>query len=155
MLRRSRKVQQSRFLERTFPTGREALIGSADEGEWETVLHQRWLAEGKQLWQCGACVEFHNSMSIANALRQRWHYGRGYAADRVKESSLPIRVVLGAGSLALPVLLCARIAMDSVRRRSLFGFLESFGWILLLTIAWSCGEMAGYMSGKPTTARIF
>ncbi len=133
---------------------REALQ-QLTENEWETAQHQRWCREGRQLWQSSATVEFHNSMSVSNALRQRWHYGKGYAADRVEHSSLPVRMALGVASLALPALLCSRIARHCARRGSLQQFAPSLGWILLLTVAWSCGEMAGYLGGKPTAARIF
>ena len=133
---------------------REALA-AAETGEWETVMHREWVASGKQLWQSQACVEFHNSMSIANALRQRWHYGRGYAADRVNGASWPVRLGLAIASLALPALLCARMARDSARKLSLLTFLRALGWILVLTVAWSAGETVGYVAGKSRTARIF
>lgn len=137
---------------------RQALQESADlleRGKWETLLHQRWVKAGRHLWQCGACVTFQNSMSKVDALRQRWHYGRGYAADRVQDSNWLVRIGLAAASIGLPCLLSMRIGRDCAERGNLATFAQASGWIFALTTAWSCGEAVGYLAGKPATVRIF
>ncbi len=124
-------------------------------GEWETALHQRWADEGKMLWQSEARVTFENSMSIPQGIRQRVHYGRGYAADRVRGASVVKRVGFAFVSLALPALLLVRIARDCSRKGLLRVLLPSLGWTVVLVIAWSWGETAGYLFGKSSGARIF
>lgn len=139
-----------------FSYKRSAIEDAASfQGEWETVLHQQWIRQGKKMWQSEACVSFENSMSIQQGIRQRWHYGRGYAADRVREASAARRLVFAVISLALPALLLARMARDCSRKGLLPIFFRSFAWTVILTIAWSWGETTGYLFGKSSAQRIF
>ena len=137
---------------------RRALMECADamnRGEWETLLHERWVHAGKQLWQSGASVKFRNSMPVLDALKQRWHYGRGYAFDRVQDSSWFTRLGLGIASLGLPVLLLGRLGRDCAKKNLFARLGRSIGWVVALTIAWSWGETAGYLGGRPRGIQIF
>src|SRR5207245_9536237 len=100
---------------------RSALDGSRDlldAGAWETLLHERWVREGRRLWiRSGAAIVFHNGMRKADALRMRFHYGRSYAAARFPSNRRLARFVYGAGSLLLPVVLTWRTARAAIARR--------------------------------------
>ncbi len=137
---------------------RSALDASSDltdQGSWETLLHERWLSQGRRLALSGAAVTFFNSMSRHAAIRQRWHYGRGYAAERISGSPLAIRIVYAAGACILPLLLICRIGLVSYRKRLLPEFIRSLSWVSLFCVCWSAGEMAGYALGKSSKAHIF
>ena len=137
---------------------RAALEESADllqAGEWETLLHARWLRSGRTLRFGRATVIFENTMTAETAVRQRFHYGRGYAADRVRGRALPIRLLFGLGTAALPALLVSRLAAAAARSGRGPDFLRALPWTFVLCAAWSLGELAGYLSGPPRRARIF
>ena len=100
--------------------------------------------------------------------RQRFHYGRGYAAERTRDASLATRLLYAAATAGLPVLLTWRIVRD-VRRtarmappgnqaaaRHLPAMLaRAFHWVVLFNTAWAAGELAGYLGGKPVDPQIF
>jgi hypothetical protein len=137
---------------------RAALDDSADltsQGEWETMIHQRWLQAGRQLTQCGASVTFFNSMSPSVAMRQRWYYGRGYAADRLRNAQWPIRLAYAGAACTLPLLLTWRAGKSAPAKKLLPAFFRSLGWILLMNSCWSAGEIAGYLAGQDPEVRIF
>lgn len=137
---------------------RSALLERPDyleSGRWETFLHQQWLAEGRELHLCGAAIEFHNTMPPAVALRQRFHYGRGYAAERVEDVRGPQRWLYAAFCPVLPFLLTARMAA-AARRKGILGlFARALAWTLLLNAAWSAGELCGYLLGPDPQPRIY
>ena len=63
------------------------------------ACHQRWLDRGLSLHMTPALVTFENAMDLATALKQRFHYGRGYGAERLKRAGKLARLSSGeAGS---------------------------------------------------------
>ena len=126
-----------------------------EAGAWETFLHERWLAQGRPLWLCDARVEFRNTMKPGAALRQRYHYGRGYAAERVRYQAGSKRYLYAALSPALPLLLTVRMARRAFSKDLAGWFLRASGWVLALNVAWSAGEAAGYLLGADPEPRIF
>ncbi|MEP7132730.1 MAG: hypothetical protein ABI914_06165, partial [Acidobacteriota bacterium] len=88
-------------------------------------------------------------------LRQRFHYGRGYAADRVRGRGVPVRILFALASPLLPALLLRRLGAAAARSRRGRDFLRALPWTLALTVAWSFGEFAGYVSGAPSRSQIF
>jgi len=126
-----------------------------DAGVWETVLHERWLAQGKMLRTTNAAIDFVNTMSRPTALRQRFNYGRGYAAERIEFAPAWRRVYWAAISPLLPGLLVWRTLRGAAAKGLGPQAARSLGWILLLTCAWSAGEVVGYALGTPGRAKIF
>jgi hypothetical protein len=78
----------------------------------------------------------------------RFHGGRSYAADRCATISASHRVGLALGSPALPILLTWRLARTTCERRLVKEFLRSLGWSFAFNVAWSCGELTGYLRGR-------
>ena len=137
---------------------RNALDAGSDltsKGEWESLLHDRWLKEGRELILCPAAVTFYNSMSPGVAMRQRWHYGRGYAADRVRARNFVVRCCFAAIAVFLPVLLTCRITALAQRKQLFPAFFRAFFWICVLNCCWSLGELVGYLAGKDPEPQIF
>lgn len=91
------------------------------------------------------------------ALRERFVWGRSYAATRSAAATPGRRVFLVALSPVLPPLLIARMASTVADRGRLGGvYLRALPWIALLTTSWSLGELAGYVTGRagpPDTVR--
>jgi hypothetical protein len=133
----------------------EASVDLTGRGEWETIIHQRWLQRGFQLTLSGATVTFFNSMSPGVALRQRWQYGRGYGADRLRGAGGPRRFAYAGAACLLPLLLTWRTASAAWQKHLFPAFLRSLGWVLLLSLSWSMGELVGYIAGKGRETKIF
>ncbi|MCB1022359.1 MAG: hypothetical protein KDC27_20690, partial [Acidobacteria bacterium] len=121
---------------------------------WETFLHARWLAAGQTLRLCEATIGFDNNMTPAAALGQRYHYGRGYAADRVRCEGVP-GLLYALLSPLLPPLLTLRQGRHAFAKGMGAAFVRALGWVMLLNAAWSAGEAAGYLFGPDPRPRIF
>ena len=133
----------------------ERLQGLLAQGHWETVLFERWAAQGKRLLLAEGTVEFRNSMTLREILRQRFTYGRRYAAVRRRGRGLLARAAYAAFCLVLPGLLCARTARVALQRRFFARFLRALPFVLLFHSVWSAGEMAGYLFGAPERNEIY
>jgi len=137
---------------------RAALEQSRDlleAGTWETLLHQRWISQGHVLRMSSALVLFENTMNPSTAFRQRFHYGRGYAADRVSRARWFRRLVYASFCPVLPALMTWRLARVAWRKARMKNFQQAVHWIILLSCAWSLGEVVGYLMGKSAEQKIF
>jgi hypothetical protein len=137
---------------------REALEQSRDLLDacaWETLLHDRWRKQGRALIMCPATVVFENGMGRSTILRQRFAYGRGYAAARLPASAWLRRIGYACFCFLLPLLLVVRLGNAASRKGLSTGFWRAFGWILVFSSAWSLGEMTGYLFGKAKRVQIF
>jgi hypothetical protein len=145
---------------------RSDLLAEADllaRGVWDTAIHERWLSRGRPLYLCAATVVFENSMDVPTMLRQRFQYGRGYAAQRTHDAPAIRRLAFAAGSVVLPALLTWRVGRSAEGTIDSGGapaslpalFLRSFAWVIAFHTAWAMGELAGYVAGPPGDPQIF
>lgn len=89
-----------------------------------------------------------SDLRLSHALRERFIWGRSYAATRRALLSNPKRVVYAALSPLLPGILMLRMTVTAWKRRRHFGkLLKSCHLIFLLLISWSLGECVGYLRG--------
>jgi hypothetical protein len=133
----------------------EAATDVLEGGRWETELHLRWQALGRPLVLTDAAVTFENAMDLPTALRQRFAYGRGYAAARLPRGARPRRALYAAGGLALPLVLTARLARSLAAKGRGADFRRALPWIALFSAVWSAGEIAGYALGDSKDVRIY
>jgi hypothetical protein len=98
-------------------------------------------------------VEFRNGMTVANAVRMRFHYGRSYAADRFRGTAR--RGLHAAGSPLLPIVLTWRAGRSAFRAGVLGRFVIAFAWVWAFSVAWSAGEMTGYLCGRSQRPHIY
>jgi glycosyltransferase involved in cell wall biosynthesis len=126
-----------------------------DRGAWDTLLHERWSSQKRPLVLCSAAIRFQNTMDRWTAIRQRFWYGRGYAADRVAARGALLRIAYAGFTVLLPVLMVWRIGRRAAEKSMLREFLRAFAWVALLSSAWSCGECVGYLRGPAGEARIY
>ncbi len=83
------------------------------------------------------------------ALKERFIWGRSYGAARVRGATISRRLALTAIGPLIPLLLLMRIVITVLRKRCLLGALaRGLPFTVALTMAWGCGEMAGYISGE-------
>jgi hypothetical protein len=124
-----------------------------ESGVWESAVHERWRREGRQLWLSPALVSFQGGMAPAAALRMRFHDGRAYAAERFAGASSH-RVIYAIGAPLLPIVTTMRVARAAVEKGLARRFWRALVWIAALNLAWSAGELAGYIAGRPRTPHI-
>lgn len=93
-------------------------------------------------------------LNLATALKERFVWGRSYAATRRALLTGPKRFVHAALSPLLPAVLFLRMARTSWDRGSIGSFVRAVHFTILLLITWSAGEGIGYLRGlEPGPAR--
>ncbi len=122
-----------------------------EAGAWEPFWHRRLEQHGHRLLRVPEAVVFyHNSLSAGQFLRQRFHYGRWFAADRIRG---PLRLLYAAFCPLLPLLLTWRLGRIARRRGRGGRFLRALPWILPFQAVWACGEFCGYLFGRGSSHR--
>ncbi len=120
-----------------------------DAGVWEALMHERWKAQGRTLWLCGASIAFQNTMPLADTFRQRFHYGWSFASERVAGQPRTSALLRAVTAPLIPVILVGRL-FHSARQKEFVGqVVRAIGWILLFQTTWAAGECAGYLLGAP------
>jgi hypothetical protein len=88
-------------------------------------------------------------LTASSALRERFIWGQSYAISRIKGTPTSKRFVYALFTPALPFLLFWRRYRESARAgKKLDQFLNASPWILALLLAWSLGEVSGYILGE-------
>jgi glycosyltransferase involved in cell wall biosynthesis len=126
-----------------------------DAGAWEPFFHRRLEQRGHRLWRAGqALVYYHNSLFLSRFFRQRFHYGRWFAAARVEGLPRLRRLIYAGFCPLLPGLLTwrlGRVVFGRSRHRA--AFLRALPLILIFHAIWSLGELCGYLAGEGTSGR--
>jgi hypothetical protein len=120
-----------------------------EEGLFEARFHPALAAGGLDLWLAADAVVLHQKRyRLGPAIESAFHLARGYAAQRVDGRGAAARAAFGAGALALPVLLPARTLATVVPKgRHLGAVARAVPLLVVLQLAWSAGECAGYLAG--------
>lgn len=126
-----------------------------EKAAWEPFLHRRLEQHGHRLRRAGrALVCYHNSLPVGQFFRQRFHYGRWFAASRVQGAGPLRRLVYAAFCPLLPWVLTWRLARTVFgRRRHRNAFLRALPWVVVFQSTWSFGEFCGYLAGKGASDR--
>jgi glycosyl transferase family 2 len=121
-----------------------------DNGDWESVIHDRLHASGHTLLAVAAArVRQNESYEFAAFCRNRFEHGRTYAAVRAATWPLWRRVLHMVMTPLLPPLLAVRIA-GAVSAEEKPDLWRAMPATLVYLCAWALGEAAGYARGaKP------
>ena len=119
----------------------------------ETRIHIALSKHGAPLWmEPRAHVRAGRRVHRGDAVRERYSFGRYYACRRIEPPHENTRLWLALGSPLLPLLLIGRMARASMRDdRTARRFLRSLPDLAALVLAWSLGEVLGYITGRPPT----
>ena len=122
----------------------------------EIVVHFGLAEQGMELWLVpgAAVVQQRGDLGWAEALYERYVWGRSYAATRVADDAGlgGRRLALFVLSPLLPLVIASRTAriVWSRDRTGLWrDFLPVVPHLALLTAAWSVGEAVGYLTAHP------
>ena len=92
------------------------------------------------------------NLDLASALRERWIWGKSYGTWRGLTGSARYFWVIF--SPVLPIILVARIAASTLRKRRNIGvFLRALPMLILVTMAWCGGEMSACLTRKKAKGR--
>ena len=122
----------------------------------ERLVHEALIGAGQTLALSPAIVvrQRRSNLTPGDALVERFAWGRSYAATRAERWGTARRLLYAACTMALPVLLVARIVRILItRRRCSPATLLSLPWVCLLSAAWSLGELTGYSSSRKSSMR--
>jgi len=119
----------------------------------ETGVHAALVEQGERLWASPKIRVTHSRQGLrfGEALRERFAWGRLYAAKRIGELSALHRWGLAFAMPLLPPLLLSRaIATTWTRSRERGRLLRSLPFLGALLVSWSCGEAVGIWTGRPS-----
>ena len=130
----------------------EAHRDAIADGFWEPDFHRLVLAEGKTLRFSPAIrMMQHASFGVRLFCAQRLHHGREFGASRVRGKGLPMRLLRAASGVLVPFVLLGKIVLRVLRsRRDFWPFLKSLPVLVTFILAWTLGEVAGYLSFRKT-----
>jgi hypothetical protein len=129
----------------------EQVAGAWSDQYQETIVHGALARDGGELWLTPSAVvwQARSGLTWGEALRERYVWGRSYAASRVAGAGAVRRLVFAAFAPLLPFLLTARLVGGARRRgREVARAVLSAPLLWVLNAAWSVGELAGYASGR-------
>jgi hypothetical protein len=129
----------------------DAIAGVWTEAFHETSVHGALRARGEALRLDPGMVVYQTRLGLRllPALRERYVWGRSFAATRVADASPGLRLRFAAAAGVLPAVLTARIVSGALRRRRRLGrLILALPLITLLQTVWSIGELVGYATGR-------
>lgn len=85
-------------------------------------------------------------LNLPTALRERFSWGRSYAAVRSATLTKPKRLTYAILAPLLPPLLLLRLSRRAKARNHFGSFVGALPYLLPLLVSWSVGESAGYLA---------
>ena len=124
---------------------------------WREVFHESSIndalrAKGDRVVLAPAAVvsQHRLGLTLGAGLKERYVWGRSYAASRSKLATTGKRLFWGAFSPALPVLMLTRMTLMARKKQRTWGsFVKAFPLTAMLIVSWSWGEFIGYITGRP------
>jgi hypothetical protein len=131
----------------------DTITGEWSPGFHETRVHDLLKRSGRLFLVPGAVVFSNRRVRIQDGVRERFTFGRLFAARRFRSGESGRRITFALGTVVLPALLFTRIAARCLAERRLAGRLvKASPHVVLLLLAWSLGELVGYVTGKPPSS---
>lgn len=117
----------------------------------ETAVHSALRARGETLWLSPDILVYQQrDLRLGPALRERYAFGRLFAAIRVAGQPAARRLIYVVFTPILPALLLGRATMNVLRKgRHAGSLLRALPAMALLASVWSFGEFVGYLTGRP------
>jgi hypothetical protein len=130
------------------------------EGVWKEVFHEHSVnaalrAKGERVVLASDAVVYQHrlGLTLGLAMRERYVWGRSYAATRVGLASTSKRLFWSVFAPALPVLMLTRMTLMAWRKRRTMGaFFKAFPLTAALIVSWSWGELIGYLTADSKAA---
>lgn len=124
------------------------------DGFFETFFNEELKKRGHKLFLTDSAIIYHaKNYELKKTLVQFYHLARPFAARRISAAPFSKHAVFAIVSLALPIILPTRIALNIIKKNRRFKeLIISFPCLVLLMSAWSWGEFRGYLGGEGASA---
>lgn len=135
----------------------EAIRPVWQESFHETRVNHALVARGQKLALSPEIIVYQHrsNLQLNKALRERFIWGRSYAATRSQVIGSAKRAIYVALSPALPAILLLRMTANVVRKdRGSSAFLKALPLTGLLTVSWSFGELVGYITANANSSGV-
>jgi hypothetical protein len=122
----------------------------------ETAVHAALLANNERLALAPAVMvtQQREDVPLGRSLHDFFTWGRSYGSTRARLAGGVRRLIYAGLSPLIPVILLSRSGKDTLRKGRLFSmWLKCLPLSTLLTVAWACGELTGYLAGEAPVAR--
>lgn len=128
---------------------------------WQESFHERVVNaaiqfEGGKLSLTPRAVVYQHrqALRLGIVLKERFIWGRSYAASRIRLASRLKRLLWGIGGPAIPGLILGRMVLIAwSKKRNLSVFMKALPITGMLVASWALGEMAGYLTGRAMPQR--
>jgi hypothetical protein len=116
----------------------------------ETAAHEALRRRFGPLWMVPeAEVRTKRSVRLADAIQERYGFGRLFAYTRIQFTGPARRMFYAALAPALPLLLMVRMARKALHSRACtLRYCRALPELTLLVLAWSWGEWLGYLTRR-------
>ena len=118
-------------------------------GFWELAVHAELRKAGLQLLLTPAVVVSHKrSFGLWGFVTQRFQHGTQFGRERASRLTWPRRALYISLSPTIPLVYLVRITRQVFgKRRHRLRFIRSLPVLVLFLLAWSGGELLGYLRG--------
>lgn len=116
----------------------------------ENVVNDALRRTGMTMWFDPSMTVFEQrELTLRDALRDRFSFGRLFGSTRVPGVGLPKRVIMSVAAVLMPPLLVARVA-GTLRQRGRHRnqLLRCLPALTMISAAWMAGEAVGYLTGR-------
>jgi hypothetical protein len=123
----------------------------------ETAVHAALIASGETLGLSSAVIvrQYREGVKFDSSLRDFFTWGRSYGCIRASAGGLARRLAYTCLAPLVPGVLLLRSALDVIKKRRLIvAWLKSLPVAAALTIAWSVGELVGYLAGESSASTM-
>jgi len=124
-------------------------------GDWRSAFHETRVHEelrrkcGPHYFDARARMTTGRQVGYRDGHRERYAFGRIFAAQRISSGDRARRLLYSIGSATLPPLLLGRMALRAVREPGTARrYVASLPHLFTLVMAWSWGEFLGYSTGR-------
>lgn len=116
----------------------------------EPEVHAALRERGGQLWfDPGVLVQQQRPISLGDAVKDRYAFGRLFGSRRVEGKTLGERLKMAALGLLLPPLLVARVGQVVFSKKRYRGeFVRALPYVVLMNTLWATGEVLGYLTAR-------
>ncbi len=122
----------------------------------EFPVHHALVEHGRPIWLTPRMTGWQNrvEMTLAEALKERFIWGRAFAGIRFDRSAVIRRFIYAGLTPVLPFLLSFRLLRraSSIGPKRLGELIPALPHIALLTSFWALGEFVGYGTGRAAPA---